>query len=168
MIKLGIISDTHSFIDQQTVEFLKPCDKIIHCGDWGELSSLEKLLPMSKVLGVYGNIDGQDIRSIFDEFEIVTVENVKILITHIGGYPGKYNPKALKKILEEKPNLFLAGHSHILKVIFDKKYNLLHVNPGAAGNSGFHKVKTAIRLDILDGKMSNLEIFELKRQNEVR
>lgn len=164
MTKIGLLSDTHSFINPKIEEFFKNCDEIWHAGDWGNISVSDKLRMRSKVRGVYGNIDDTLIRMEYPEFLCFNVEKMKVLITHIGGYPGNYKLDVRRKIELEKPQLFISGHSHILKVIFDKKYQLLHLNPGAAGNSGFHTIITALRFQINEDRIENLEIIEIPRK----
>ena len=162
-MKIGLISDTHSSIQDNFLEFFEPCDEIWHAGDIGNIATADILESRKNLRAVHGNIDGNELRLRYPENLIFTVEGMKVFITHIGGYPGRYNLSAQKIIQSEKPDLFICGHSHILKVIFDPKYNLLHINPGAAGNQGWHKVKTAIRFDIINGKPANLEIMESPR-----
>ncbi len=164
MIKIGLISDTHAVLDPKVLDFLKTSDEIWHAGDWGDISLYDDLVKIAPIRGVYGNVDGPIDTSILPENQIFTVEKVKVVITHIGGYPGRYEPRLRQILLKEKPQLYIAGHSHILKVIYDKKYELLHINPGAAGHSGLHKVITAIRVQIDGDKIENLEIFELARK----
>ncbi|RLD63718.1 MAG: YfcE family phosphodiesterase [Bacteroidetes bacterium] len=145
-------------------EFLKNSDEIWHAGDWGSIevyNDLHKICPI--IRGVYGNIDGPKFSTNIPENQIFNCEDVKVLITHIGGYPGRYQSRVRKIILTEKPKLYISGHSHILKVIYDKKYELLHINPGASGKSGFHKVITAIRFQINGDKIESLEIYEQPR-----
>jgi uncharacterized protein len=161
MKKILIISDTHSYLEPKLIKYIEQCDEVWHGGDIGtyELcTQIEKIKPLQ---AVWGNIDGTDLRKTFGEHLVFNCEEVKVYITHICGYPGKYSPKAREIIQKEKPNLFICGHSHILKVMFDKQYNLLHINPGACGIHGFHKVKTAIRLEIHGNEMKNLEVIEL-------
>jgi uncharacterized protein len=158
--KILIISDTHSYLDPKLTKYIEQCDEVWHGGDIGTLevcNTIEKLKPLK---AVWGNIDGTDLRKTFNEHLVFNCEEVKVYITHIGGYPGKYNPKSREIIEKEKPNLFICGHSHILKVMFDKTYNLLHINPGACGTHGFHKVKTAVRLNIHGKDMKDLEVIE--------
>jgi putative phosphoesterase len=164
MKKIGLISDTHAVLDPKVLEFLKESDEIWHAGDWGDIDLYDDLSKIAPVRGVYGNVDGPINTSILPENQIFTVEKVKVVITHIGGYPGRYEPRLRQILLKEKPQLYICGHSHILKVIYDKKYELLHINPGAAGHSGFHKVITAVRFQINGDKIENLEVFELPRQ----
>lgn len=163
MQKIGIISDTHSFIDEKLFNFFSDCNLIIHAGDFGDINVYNQLSDKYKLIGVYGNIDNNKIRECVKETELIEIENIKILVTHIGGYPNKYMPNFKKKIEEYNPNIVITGHSHILKVINDKKYNHLHINPGAYGKSGFHKVRTAIRL-VIDGRnIKDLEILQIER-----
>ena len=163
MLKIGLLSDTHSFIDDKILDFFKDTDEIWHAGDIGSLDVLDKLQALKPVRAVYGNIDGTEFRQNLQAALMFRVEQVKVFMTHIGGYPKKY-AKGIKQILsEEKPKLFIAGHSHILKVMYDKDLELLYINPGAAGKSGFHKVRTAVRFVIDKDKIKDLEILELKR-----
>lgn len=161
MKNILIISDTHNHLDEKLIKYIEAADEVWHAGDIGSNSICEQIIKLKPLKAVYGNIDGNDIRKDYPEVLIFKCEEVKVFITHIGGYPQKYNPKAKQIILTEKPDLFICGHSHILKVMFDKVNNVLHINPGAAGVHGFHKVKTAIRLVIEEKQMKNLEIIEL-------
>mgnify|MGYP000527681271 FL=1 len=160
---IGLISDTHGFLDSRFIYHLKNCDEIWHAGDIGSQEVAEKLKEIAPLKAVFGNIDSHKIRLEFPENLRFMCEQVDVFITHIGGYPGRYD-KRVKKVLQSKPpTLFICGHSHILKVMNDKKLGILHMNPGAAGNSGLHKVKTMLRFKI-DGKnISDLEVVELKR-----
>ncbi len=164
MKKIGLISDTHAVLDPKVLEFLKGSDEIWHAGDWGDINLYDDLSKIAPVRGVYGNVDGPINTALLPENQIFTIEKVKVVITHIGGYPGRYEPRLRQILLKEKPQLYICGHSHILKVMYDKKYELLHINPGAAGHSGFHKVITAVRFQINGDKIENLEVFELPRQ----
>ena len=146
------------------MEFLAPCDQIWHAGDFGSMEVADNIAAFKPLKGVYGNIDGGVMRRMFSEFNLFEVDGVKVLMTHIGGYPRHYTPKALQHIHVSQPKIFVAGHSHILKVIYDPVYNLLHINPGAAGNYGIHKVRTAIRFDIEAGEIKNMEIGEWPRK----
>ena len=163
MKQIGIISDTHNFIDDKIKDFFKNTDVIFHAGDIGSTDVIEKLQEITKLYAVYGNIDNSKIRQDTKEFELIKIEDITILMTHIGGYPEKYTQNFYKKIKTENPDLVITGHSHILKVIYDKKLKHLHINPGAYGNNGFHKVRTAIRLNIDAKKIKDLEILEIKR-----
>ena len=164
MTRIGLISDTHSVLTEAVKNFIKNSDEIWHSGDWGSKGIYNQLQELSPIIrGVYGNIDGPKFLSETPENQIFYCEEVKVLMTHIGGYPGRYQSRVRKLIIAEEPKLYIAGHSHILKVIYDKKHKLLHINPGAAGKSGFHKVITAIRFEINGDKIENLEIFEQPR-----
>ena len=165
MTRIGLISDTHGFLDEKVFEYFKDCDEVWHAGDFGE-GVANRLNAESglKVKGVYGNIDDQKIRSEFPEQLVFMCEEVKVMIHHIGGSPPKYNPETRKELAIHKPQLFISGHSHILKVIFDDKINCLHINPGAAGKQGWHKVRTIIRF-VIDGKnIKNCEVIELGKR----
>jgi len=163
MTRIGLLSDTHSTLHPRLFEFFNDCDEIWHAGDIGNIKTADALSAFKPLRAVYGNIDGHDIRICYPQYQAFITEQVKVLMTHIGGYPGKYE-REIKPLLEkEKPQLFISGHSHILKVIYDKKYELLHINPGAAGKSGLHKFITFVRFQI-DGKsIQELEVFEAER-----
>ena len=163
MKKIILLSDTHSALDKRFFPHLEDANEIWHAGDIGDIKVLEKLEKITKVRAVYGNIDNHIIRSATKEFINFKCEEVNVLITHIGGYPGKYTKGIKEKIQKLRPKLFICGHSHILKVIFDKKFNLLHINPGAAGNYGIHKVKTILKFKIDKENITDLKIIELKR-----
>lgn len=162
MTRIGLISDTHGYLDEAVFEHFKSCDEIWHAGDFGA-NVIEKLkgLKVKKFLGVYGNIDDTSIRKEFPEQLVFHCEEVKVMIRHIGGYPPRYNPETKKQLLIHKPQLFISGHSHILKVIYDDKLNCLHINPGAAGKQGWHKVRTLIRFVIDGTNMKDCEVIEL-------
>ncbi len=163
MTRIGLLSDTHSFFDPKFKTLFADCDEIWHAGDIGDIKVLEEMEKLKPVRAVYGNIDDAVIRNSLSKDECFTCDGVDVFMTHIGGYPGKYDKNAYTKLLKEKPKLFICGHSHILKVIFDKKLDCLHINPGAAGQSGFHSVRTAIRFELHKGNIQNLEIIELKK-----
>lgn len=164
MTKIGLISDTHSYLDEAVFRHFEQCDEVWHIGDFGTAELAEKLKQFRPLRGVYGNVDGQDIRMEFPERLRFYCEEVEVLMTHIGGYPGRYAPKVKAEIYADPPQLFLSGHSHILKVIYDEKIKCLHMNPGAAGKVGWHKVRTIIRFAI-DGKdMKNCEVIELGKK----
>jgi putative phosphoesterase len=158
--KIGLLSDTHSFLDEAVFKHFDDCDEIWHAGDFG-LGVADRLAAFKPLKGVYGNIDGKEIRSEFPEHLRFNCEHVDVWMTHIGGYPGKYTPQVKPEIYTKPPKLFITGHSHILKVVFDPKIQCLHINPGAAGRSGWHKVRTLIRFCISDEKILNLEVIEL-------
>jgi putative phosphoesterase len=162
-MKIGLVSDTHGYIDEKLIEFFKAVDEIWHVGDVGDISVIDELEKICSVKAVYGNIDGQEIRIRFKMHERFTIEGLDVWMTHIGGYPGRYDKNVKSEIFRKPPGLFISGHSHILKVIFDEQLNCLHINPGAYGKSGLHKVRTAIRFDIKDAELKNLEILEVKR-----
>lgn len=162
-MKIGIISDTHGTFDKVLQDFLLPCDEVWCAGDFGTTEVADKIAAFKPLRAVYGNIDGEIVRRMYGEFCFFEVEGVKVLMTHIGGYPRKYAPKALQHIHGARPKIFVAGHSHILKVIYDPVYDLLHINPGAAGKYGIHKVRTAVRFDIEAGEIKNMEIGEWEK-----
>lgn len=164
MKKILLLSDTHSYLDDRILDYAKNADEIWHCGDFGNPEIIEKLEKITNLRGVYGNIDGEKVRKIFPEVSHFTVENVEVLMIHIGGYPGKYSPLAKKEIAEKSPNLFISGHSHILKAMYDQKNNLLHLNPGACGKEGWHKTRTMMRFEINGDKIENLEVIELGKR----
>jgi len=161
MTKIGLLSDTHGYLDEKLFEFFKDCDEIWHAGDIGNIKISQRLSEFKPLKAVYGNIDGMDIRSVYPKNQRFTCENVDVWIIHIGGYPGRYSKEVKSSIFENPPKLFISGHSHILKVIFDKKLNLLHINPGSAGKTGLHKIKTAIRLGINKGNIKDIEVIEI-------
>jgi len=161
MIRIGLISDTHSFLDDSVFRHFEQCDEIWHAGDFGNLELAERLSAFKPLKGVYGNIDGNDIRREYPEHLRFSCEDVNVWMTHIGGYPGKYNPKIRVEINQNPPDLFISGHSHILKVMFDKKIKCLHLNPGAAGKEGWHKVRTLLRFCITEKNIHTLEAIEL-------
>lgn len=163
-MKIGIISDTHGTFDKVLQDFLQPCDEVWCAGDFGTTEVADKIAAFKPLRAVYGNIDGEIVRRMYGEFCFFEVEGVKVLMTHIGGYPRKYAPKALQHIHGARPKIFVAGHSHILKVIYDPVYDLLHINPGAAGKYGIHKVRTAVRFDIEAGEIKNMEIGEWEKK----
>lgn len=164
MTRIGLISDTHNFVDDAVFKHFENCDEIWHAGDFGTSEVAIKLKSFKPLKGVYGNIDGYDIRCEYPEKLKFECENVKVLITHIGGYPGKYAPSVIEDIYTYKPKLFIAGHSHILKVIYDNKIDCLHINPGAAGKYGWHKVRTLIRFEIDGANMKNCQVIELGKR----
>jgi len=165
MKKIGLISDTHTFLHPRLFEFFKDCDEIWHAGDIGNLETIHKLVKFKTVRAVYGNIDGHEIRASYPEVQGFYCEQVKVLMIHIGGYPNRYDKRAKLLIEKEKPGLFISGHSHILKVMPDEKYNLLHINPGAAGKYGLHQKITFVRFVINGSEIQDLEISEMNRVN---
>ncbi len=163
MKKIGLLSDTHGFIHPELPRIFDKCDEIWHAGDFGSLDVAFELQKMKPLRGVHGNIDDMHIRKRFPEVQRFKCEEVDVMITHIGGYPGNYSSKVLQTMQIIPPGLFISGHSHILKVMHDKKFNLLHINPGAAGKQGLHRVITMIRF-VIDGKnIKDLEVVEFDR-----
>jgi putative phosphoesterase len=164
MKRIGLISDTHNFLDTSVLTHFQECDEIWHAGDFGNIGIAEKLGAIKPLKGVYGNIDGQDIRSVYPEMLRWKCEDVDVMMTHIGGYPGKYAPSVNAQMKISPPKLFISGHSHILKIIYDEKFDCLHINPGAAGKEGWHRVRTIVRFTI-DGKnISKCEVIELGKR----
>lgn len=163
MTRIGLISDTHDYLDPAVFRHFAHCDEVWHAGDFGTVAIPEALKAFKPLKGVYGNIDGADIdKKEFPEKLIFQCEGVKVYMQHIGGYPGKYAPGVKNTITAEKPQIFISGHSHILKVMYDQKLQCLHMNPGAAGKQGWQKVRTLIRF-IIDGKeIKNCEVIELE------
>lgn len=163
MKRIGLLSDTHGMWDDKFYEYFNDCDEIWHAGDIGTLQLADKFENFKSFRAVYGNIDDASVRAAYPKTSRFEIEGVDVLMTHIGGYPGRYNSGVLKIIKEDTPKLFICGHSHILKVIYDKKYDCLHINPGAAGIYGIHQVRTLIRFVLDNGNIRDLEIIEMKR-----
>jgi putative phosphoesterase len=163
MTRIGLISDTHGYLDESVFNYFKNCDEVWHAGDFGNLSVAMDLNSQSNftVKGVYGNIDGMDIRTKYPEQLVFMCEEVKVMIRHIGGSPPRYNPETKKELLLHQPQLFISGHSHILKVMYDEKIKCLHMNPGAAGKQGWHKVRTIITFNIDGKEMKDCKVIEL-------
>lgn len=164
MKRIGLLSDTHGYIDDRILAYLEECDEIWHAGDIGNLETAQKLSVLKPFIAVSGNIDGTELRREYPLKRRFHCEDVEVLIIHIGGYPGHYTPEGRKEIYASAPKLFISGHSHILKVIYDEKNQLLHINPGAAGIQGFHQVRTLVRFTIDQSDIKNLEIIELGRK----
>lgn len=164
-MKIGIISDTHGYIDDRILHYLSSCDEIWHAGDWGSIEVSDALEKINPVIGVYGNIDGADIRKRYPEHQRFKKEGFDIWITHIGGYPGNYDRKVKEKIQSDPPDIFICGHSHILKIMRDKKLGLIHINPGAAGKSGFHKERTLVLMELLNKEIKHMEVVKLGKRN---
>jgi putative phosphoesterase len=163
MPRIGLLSDTHGTINQRIIDFFSNCDEIWHAGDIGNIETADMLKSVKPFRAVYGNIDGTQVRSSYPKNQIFWCGGIKVLMTHIGGYPGHYEKESRQLIVTEKPGLFITGHSHILKIMYDKKYGLLHINPGASGNSGFHNVITCVRFVIDGEQIKDMEIFEKQR-----
>ncbi len=161
MKRIGLLSDTHGWLDPAVFEHFEACDEIWHAGDIGSLELADQLEAFRPLRAVYGNIDDQAVRLKYPEDQVFIVEDVKICMTHIAGRPGRY-PKRVKELLrQEKPAVFICGHSHILKVMYDQAFQVLHINPGACGRQGLHTVRTLIRFDLSAGKIDGLEVVEL-------
>ena len=167
-MKIGLISDTHSYLDPKVFDYFNDCDEIWHAGDIGDSNLITQLKNFKPIRAVFGNIDSKEIQHTFPEDLWFTLEGITIWMTHIGGAPPNYNPR-IKKILKEKtPNIFICGHSHILRIKRDPNFNnMLYVNPGAAGNHGFHHIKTIVRFEIENGKIENMEVIELGKRGAI-
>jgi len=161
--RIGLISDTHGYLDEAVYKHFEECDEVWHAGDFGA-GVAEPLAAFKPLRGVWGNIDDKGIRQEFPEHNRFMCEDVDVWMTHIGGYPGRYSAQVRPEIYTKPPKLFITGHSHILKVMFDPKISCLHINPGAAGKSGWHKVRTLIRFSISGDKIDNLEVIELGKR----
>lgn len=161
MTRIGLLSDTHGYLDDNMLRHFDDCDEIWHAGDFGTMEVADRLAALKPLKGVYGNIDGGMLRKTFPEHLRFKCENLDVWMTHIGGYPGKYNPVIRQELYTKPPGLFICGHSHILKIIFDPKLKCLCINPGAAGKQGWQKVRTLIKFYVSDEKIHNLEAVEL-------
>jgi putative phosphoesterase len=168
MKRIGLLSDTHAWWDERYLKHFEQCDEIWHAGDIGSVEVAEKLAAFRPLRAVYGNVDGHELRLMFPEVLRFEVEGAEVLMKHIGGYPGKYDPSIRNTLLMNPPKLFISGHSHILKVKYDDRLGLLHINPGAAGTYGFHKVRTLVRFEIDGGKFQNLEVIELGMETKLQ
>lgn len=167
MKKILLLSDTHGLLDQRIIKYIDGVDEVWHAGDIGSTAVADGISSLKTLKGVYGNIDSAELRKQFPENQIFICEGVKVLMTHIGGYPGRYSAKLKKLILEKKPQLYICGHSHILKVVQDRKNNLLHMNPGACGVHGFHQIRTLLRFELNQGKIKKLEAIELGQRGSL-
>jgi putative phosphoesterase len=165
MTKILLLSDTHSYIDDTILKYVKQADEVWHAGDIGDLKVTDAIKNLKLLRAVYGNIDDAEIRVEFPEHNRFMCEGVDVWMTHIGGYPKAYNVRVRDEIKHNPPRLFICGHSHILKVMPDKKLNLLHMNPGAAGKHGFHKTRTMLRFTIDNNKIENLEVIEFPERH---
>ncbi len=166
-MKILLLSDTHSYLDDIILSHVAQADEVWHAGDIGILAVYQKLAALRPVRAVYGNIDDKTIQAVTSEYLVFDIDGLKFLILHIGGRPGKYPKRAKELMTEHQPDIFICGHSHILKVMKDEKMNLLHINPGAAGQQGFHQVRTMIRFEILEGKLKNAEVIELGKRGAI-
>jgi len=160
-MRIGLLSDTHAWWEERFNQYLGACDEIWHAGDIGSEVVADYMEALKPVRAVYGNCDGYPLRYNFSPHLFFELEQVRVLMTHIGGYPGRYDSSALALIKHHKPNLFVCGHSHIAKVMFDRRHDMLCVNPGAAGKQGFHTIRTLMRLELNEGNIENLEVIEL-------
>lgn len=163
-MKIGLLSDTHSHLDERIFHHFEKCDEIWHAGDIGKKEITDRLSQFKPLQAVYGNIDDAELRNTYPEDLWMTRNGISIFMTHIGGYPPRYNPRITAIFKEKAPDLFICGHSHILKIMRDQKRNLLHINPGAAGIHGFHKVKTLVRFSIEAAKIMDLQVIELEKR----
>ena len=164
MTRIGLIADTHGYLDEAVFNHFENCNEVWHIGDFGSLELANQLAAFKPLKGVYGNIDSNDIRGIYPEQLVFMCERVKVMLRHIGGSPPKYNSETRKELQLHHPQLFISGHLHILKVVYDEKLQCLHMNPGAAGKHGWHKVRTLIRF-VIDGKeMKDCEVIELGKR----
>lgn len=164
MTKIGLLSDTHSYLPENVFKHFDDCDEIWHAGDVGDATILKSLRDFKLLRGVYGNIDGQKVRAEFPLENIFYCEEVKVLMKHIGGYPGHYAPGVRALIKEEKPKLFISGHSHILKIMYDEKLHCLHMNPGACGKQGWHQVQTLVKFVIDKKEIKDCQVIELGKK----
>lgn len=163
-MRILLLSDTHGYMDNQILGMVKECDEVWHAGDFGTIEVANKIASHKPIRGVYGNIDGREIRNSFSEQLFFECQGLRIGMIHIGGYPPKYAAGVKKILKDEKPGLFVSGHSHILKVMPDNELNLLHMNPGAAGKQGFHRMRTMLRFTIKNGKIEDLQAIELGKR----
>lgn len=162
---IGLISDTHGVFDAEVKHFLEPVDQIWHAGDWGAgYEFTQSISSLKPTIGVYGNCDGQDIRLTYPEHQYFECEGLKVLMIHIGGYPGRYDVRAKQLLLKYKPDLFICGHSHILRVMNDSKLGCMVMNPGACGIQGWHVIRTALRFRIENGKLKDCEVLKIPRK----
>lgn len=161
---IGLLSDTHGYWDEKYEKYLSPCDEVWHAGDIGSLELANRFEAFKPFRAVYGNIDDYKTRIAYLQTLRFTIEKVEVLMTHIGGYPGRYDPSIRTELTAHPPKLFISGHSHILKVMYDQKLECLHINPGAAGKSGFHSVRTLLRFVLEEGDIKDLEVIEIGKQ----
>jgi putative phosphoesterase len=167
MFRIGVLSDTHGFFDPGIATYFGKCDEIWHAGDIGDFEVIVRLAMIAPVIAVYGNIDGTSIRSRYPGHQRLLREGLDIWMTHIGGYPGSYDPRVKPDIYSNPPGLFISGHSHILKVMPDRKNGFLHINPGAAGRTGLHSARTLVRFEVEQGRIQNLDVIELGTRSKI-
>lgn len=168
MTRIGLLSDTHSFLDAKVFDYFAECDEVWHAGDIGNLEVADALENFKPFRAVYGNIDGASLRVRYPLDLHFECEGVAVFMTHIGGYPGKYQKRVRDILVQKPPKLFICGHSHILKIIPDQQFHLLHINPGACGNEGFHKIKTLVHFSLEEGIIKDLEVIELGARGFVK
>ncbi len=168
MKRIALLSDTHGYLDDQMIRLMGECDEIWHAGDIGSCSVTDRLMQVKPLKAVCGNVDGAELRVQFPALLRFQCEEVDVLMTHIGGYPGHYERNLLPLFKSNPPKLFIAGHSHILKVMFDPKYQFLHINPGAAGQQGFHTVRTMVRFTIDGEQIKDLEVVEIAKRGTLQ
>ena len=166
-MRIGLLSDTHGFLDEALITALRDCDEIWHAGDFGNSDVLDELERLKPLRGVFGNIDGPEIRCRVPEDLEWRSDDLHVYMTHIGGYPGRYDPRARRELARRKPDLFICGHSHIARVMRDEKLGLLHINPGASGHAGWHTERTAMCFDIQAGKIANLVLLPLGKRGRM-
>jgi putative phosphoesterase len=167
-MKIGLLSDTHGYLDPKVFEYFKEVDEIWHAGDIGDIQVIEALEKFKKVRAVYGNIDSASVYNRFPEDWMFTCEGVEVWITHIGGSPPRYNDRIKSQLLRHPPDLLICGHSHIMKAQRDPKFdNMLYLNPGAAGNHGFHHIKTIVRFELIDAQIKNMQVIELGKRGSI-
>lgn len=159
---IGLLSDTHNYWDVKFENYFADCDEVWHAGDIGSMDLATRFENFKPFRAVYGNIDDYKVRAAYPEIQRFVLEGVDVMMIHIGGYPGKYEPKVRRIMRANPPKLFISGHSHILKVMYDKTFNCLHINPGAAGKYGFHRVRTLVRFKLDNGNISDMDVIELK------
>jgi hypothetical protein len=164
---IGLMSDTHGFLDEGMLGYFDGCDEIWHAGDIGENGVADRLARFKPLRAVYGNIDGTATRMRFPEDLHFSCEGLKVFMTHIGGYPGRYYPRVRQLLKADPPDLFICGHSHILKIVPDQQFALLHINPGACGQEGFHLMRTMVRFRVDHGRLEGLEVIELGRRGKL-
>ncbi len=168
MRRIGLLSDTHNFLDVKILNHLNDVDEIWHAGDFGTIAVSDKLSKLHLIKGVYGNVDGTDVRTVYPLHQMFMCEDVKVWITHIGGYPGRYALSIKDEIKRYQPDLFITGHSHILKIMRDPQQNaLLHINPGAAGTHGFHHVRTMVKFTIDKKSIKEIDVIELGLRSDI-
>ena len=165
-MRITLISDTHGYLDSGIIKHLESADEIWHAGDVGSTELIEKMERIKPLRGVYGNIDGSEIRAHLPLNQIFEIQGVKVFMTHIGGYPNRYTARVKEELKTNSYDLFISGHSHILKVIYDKRLELLHMNPGAAGRHGFHQIRTLLKFEINAAKIENLQVVELGKRSK--